>query len=221
MNNTMRVIFYFGVSIIFIGVIMWRFQVLEVENNREYATFPSYYKDNGMPVETLELKPKTLFLYKKISVTKNNNNQLIAKVNKADQTYFKKGQKVFFTQSDKVIGEVSFVSKKINFQDGLYTILIDSIDFDFQNHKNLIPVRIQYKAIDNILKLPVKALVPKDHKYYTWVLEDEKTYRREVKIRNHNQKYVEVISGLQSGDIVMTNGHRTILTTDKINQINK
>lgn len=223
MNRIGRTIVYSAAILFIIGLVTWRFGVLEDEKNAKKASFPSIYSEQGNPVELKEIKFTNLKLYRKASGVLRANNALVAKVGRLERSFLKTGQEIYEASSDNIIGKISNISNRVSLDDGLFIVNI-KLTKELSKEKlesKLYPIRIHYETAENILVLPINSLMPMNQKLYVWVSQGESAAMQEVKIGKYNQKFLEIKSGLNAGDKVLVNGHRTLINTDKLRVVTK
>jgi len=63
-------------------------------------------------------------------------------------------------------------------------------------------VRIHIDTLHDTLMIPVQAVTEVDKKFYVYVVQDRRVERREVTIGESNEQYVQILSGLQVGELV-------------------
>ncbi len=66
-------------------------------------------------------------------------------------------------------------------------------------------VEIIVEQLDDVLFVPVQSIFVEDDKHFVFVESGGKRRRRSVTIGEHNDEFIEVMSGLEEGDIVMLN----------------
>ena len=86
------------------------------------------------------------------------------------------------------------------------------VTFEFNNQGNILPgsfveVYLLSNEIPDVISIPQSALTEEQGLYFVYVRMDAECYRKqEVKLGTTNGKRVEILSGLKSGDIVVTKG---------------
>ncbi len=61
------------------------------------------------------------------------------------------------------------------------------------------------------LTVPVSAIVERDRETAVWLVKDKKAHLQYVTTGGKNEKHVEIVKGLQLGDLVVTRGHQDLL----------
>lgn len=74
-------------------------------------------------------------------------------------------------------------------------------------------------SLENLLVIPRSALVESLQNPFVYVLENERAVRKEIVISKDLGSYIEVSSGIDEGDIVITSGQINISEGTKINPI--
>lgn len=86
------------------------------------------------------------------------------------------------------------------------------VTFGFDNPGNITPgafaeVYLTSAPTDNVITVPLKAMIEEQGVYFVYVQTDEDAYvKREVKPGHDNGQDVHILSGLHSGEKVVTNG---------------
>ena len=86
------------------------------------------------------------------------------------------------------------------------------VTFEFNNQGNILPgsfveVYLLSNEIPDVISIPQSALTEEQGLYFVYVRMDAECYRKqEVKLGTTNGKRVEILSGLKSGDVVVTKG---------------
>lgn len=147
---------------------------------------------------------------------------------------------LIFTLPEKFISEIK-KGGKVNFQvessiEKQYQAEITAIDpyIDPQSRKfnvkarilssdnELLPGRfakiwLETTHSKDIIYIPEEAIVPEQDKHYVYIVSPKnKALKKEIQIGEYDEKEVEVISGLQSGDIVITSGHQKVQDGTKV-----
>ena len=69
---------------------------------------------------------------------------------------------------------------------------------------------------ERVLTIPKAALIREADKTYVFVVEEDRAYKREVQIGLESEERVEVISGIKSGDTVVTKGQAYLEDGDQV-----
>lgn len=80
-------------------------------------------------------------------------------------------------------------------------------------------VDFQRASLENLLLVPRSALVESLQNPYVYIVKNEKAVRKDIIIAKDLGNYVEVSSGLDEGDIVITSGQINITEGSKVNAI--
>jgi multidrug efflux pump subunit AcrA (membrane-fusion protein) len=83
-------------------------------------------------------------------------------------------------------------------------------------------VEIQVNELDDILVVPVQSIEVENDHYYTYMRNGSKLERREVKTGGFNDEFIEIKSGLNSGDqVALAIPKRSILDVPEPNPVGK
>ena len=124
---------------------------------------------------------------------------------------------------DKIfLGEVDFVSSRINADTRslLSRIKIDNTDLELISG-SLLEVSVKFN-LRNSLSVPDTSVMVEGDKSYVYKINDENIANKtEVKTGLRVNKNIEIISGLNKGDIVVAEGLKKVRPRGKIKPINK
>jgi RND family efflux transporter MFP subunit len=82
-------------------------------------------------------------------------------------------------------------------------------------------LKIVTSVYDSALVVPRKAIVSEANKDYVWIAKGEKAKRVEIKPGLRDEDGVQILSGVDEGDLVVTDGHASLKTDSKIKIIDK
>ena len=119
-------------------------------------------------------------------------------------------------------GEVDDVSSRINAETRslLTRIKIENENFELVPG-SLLEVTVKYNQ-RNSLSIPDTSILLEGNKAYVYkVSKDNIANRTEIKFRSRNNGNVEVISGLELGDLVVAEGLKKVIPRSKIKPIKK
>ncbi len=82
-------------------------------------------------------------------------------------------------------------------------------------------IDVEYKIFENVIKVPRKAVIYRQDRYLVFVVRDIKGNTgianwEYVTIGNQNDDEVEILSGVQEGDLVLIEGHQTLAHQSKV-----
>ena len=124
---------------------------------------------------------------------------------------------------DKIfLGEVDFVSSRINADTRslLSRIKVDNTDLELISG-SLLEVSVKFN-LRNSLSVPDTSVMVEGDKSYVYKINDENIANKtEVKTGLRVNKNIEIISGLNKGDIVVAEGLKKVRPRGKIKPINK
>ena len=66
-------------------------------------------------------------------------------------------------------------------------------------------VQIQVKYLKDVKAIPVSCVVEIGGKYYCWVKKDGEVEKRQLRLGDTNEKFVQVIDGVETGELVIRN----------------
>ena len=124
---------------------------------------------------------------------------------------------------DKIfLGEVDFVSSRINADTRslLSRIKIDNSDLELITG-SLLEVSVKFNLRNSLSVPDTSVMVEGDKSFVYKVNEENIAYKTEVKTGLRANKNIEIISGLNEGDIVVAEGLKKVRPKGKIKPINK
>jgi len=81
-------------------------------------------------------------------------------------------------------------------------------------------IRIVYDTRTDVLLVPKEAILAEDDESAVYVVRDSLAYRQIVETGYSNDEHMEVISGIEAGDIIITTGHNSLRDSSKVEVIN-
>jgi len=124
---------------------------------------------------------------------------------------------------DKIfLGEVDFVSSRINADTRslLSRIKIDNSDLELITG-SLLEVSVKFNLRNSLSVPDTSVMVEGDKSFVYKVNEENIAYKTEVKTGLRANKNIEIISGLNEGDIIVAEGLKKVRPSGKIKPINK
>ena len=161
-------------------------------------------------------------------ITLDDNSTIYSdiKIPESYSTYIKKGLPVEVTLSsfkDKTfLGEIDFVSSRINADT---RSLLSRIKVKNENLElisgSLLEVKVKFD-LRNSLSVPDTSVMIEGDASYVYKINDENTANKtEVKTGLRDDGSIEIISGLEDGDIIVAEGLKKVRPRGKIKPINK
>tara|TARA_B100001939_G_scaffold347561_1_gene369575 strand:+ start:3902 stop:4771 length:870 start_codon:yes stop_codon:yes gene_type:complete len=120
------------------------------------------------------------------------------------------------------LGEIDFVSSRINADTRslLSRIKIDNKDLDLISG-SLLEVTVKFN-LRNSLSVPDTSVMVEGDKSYVYLISQENIANKtQVKIGSRSDKSIEILSGLNEGDIIVAEGLKKVRPQGKIKPINK
>ena len=163
-----------------------------------------------------------------IIITLDDNSVIYSdiKIPENYSTYIKKGLPVdvkLASYKNKIFkGEVNFVSSRINADTRslLSRIKIDNKDLELISG-SLLEVAVKFN-LRNSLSVPDTSVMVEGDKSYVYKMTDENIVNKtEVKTGLRSNKTIEIISGLDEGDIIVAEGLKKVRPNGKIKPINQ
>ena len=81
-------------------------------------------------------------------------------------------------------------------------------------------IRIVYDTRTDVLLVPKEAILAEDDESAVYVVRDSLAYRQVVETGYSNDEHMEVISGIDAGDIIITTGQNSLRDSSKVEVIN-
>jgi membrane fusion protein (multidrug efflux system) len=119
--------------------------------------------------------------------------------------------------SDLLDAEIALISPVIDQGTGTVklTAYVDNPGFSIRPG-TFVRARVTAATHDSALTIPRRALLNEDDTHYVFVAESDTTSRIEVEAGITDGQFVEILSGLSPGDLVITIGHGGLKSGDKI-----
>ena len=161
-------------------------------------------------------------------VTLDDNSTIYSdiKIPENYSTFIKKGLPVKVKLSsfkEKIfIGEIDFISSRINADTRslLSRIKVENKELELISG-SLLEVSVGFN-LRNSLSVPDTSVMIEGDKSYVYKIDDSNTANKtEVKTGLRNDKNIEIVSGLNEGDIIVAEGLKKVIPRGKIKPINK
>ena len=81
-------------------------------------------------------------------------------------------------------------------------------------------IRIVYDTRADVLLVPKEAILAEDDESAVYVVRDSMAYRQVVETGYSNDAHMEIISGIEAGDVIITTGQNSLRDSSKVEVIN-
>ncbi len=81
-------------------------------------------------------------------------------------------------------------------------------------------IRIVYDTHADVLLVPKEAILAEDDESAVYVVRDSMAYRQVVETGYSNDAHMEIISGIEAGDVIITTGQNSLRDSSKVEVIN-
>jgi membrane fusion protein (multidrug efflux system) len=81
-------------------------------------------------------------------------------------------------------------------------------------------VRIVYDTRADVLLVPKEAILAEDDESAVYVVRDSMAFRKVVEVGYSDEAHIEVISGVDLGDVIITTGQNSLRDSSKVEIIN-
>lgn len=208
-------VIFFG----FIAAVLFRIEAVNTERSSMKNTFSGEWNEFGKPVVVEKIKKEDVSIIERMTVLKTGKDRLEAFVTGDIRRKLKVGQK-FNSENDKgVYGNITWIDKKVNLDNGLYKIKFKN-SIALKNHdKMLIPVDIEIKKYKNVLAIPIKALATEGQLAFVWKVNGENVERVPIRYEEKNSEKVIVRKGAQVGEKIVIKGQKSLVSGQKIRTI--
>ena len=123
---------------------------------------------------------------------------------------------------ETIVATVSRVSPVVDPQTGTFKITVEIIDEQRRIKPGMFGrIGVIYDVHDDALQIPRSAIIEDQGKASVFVVEDGHATRRLVETGYSNKGMVEIISGLQDGEQVVTVGQASLKQDSRVNVINQ
>jgi RND family efflux transporter MFP subunit len=104
-------------------------------------------------------------------------------------------------------GSVKLINPRVDVQTGTVKVTIEVFD-ETQNLKPgmFVEAKIVIGKKDNVLVIPRRAILFKQNKTYVFVMKQNQVSQREVTLGLTEEDHVEILSGLEQGEVIVTVG---------------
>jgi len=123
---------------------------------------------------------------------------------------------------ETIVATVSRVSPVVDPQTGTFKITVEIIDQQRRIKPGMFGrIGVIYDVHDDALQIPRSAIIEDQGKASVFVVEDDHAARRLVETGYSNKGMVEILSGLQDGEQVVTVGQASLKQDSRVNVINQ
>ena len=123
---------------------------------------------------------------------------------------------------ETIVATVSRVSPVVDPQTGTFKITVEIIDEQRRIKPGMFGrIGVIYDVHDDALQIPRSAIIEDQGKASVFVVEDDHAARRLVETGYSNKGMVEITSGLQDGEQVVTVGQASLKQDSRVNVINQ
>ncbi|NVJ48782.1 MAG: efflux RND transporter periplasmic adaptor subunit [Gammaproteobacteria bacterium] len=124
---------------------------------------------------------------------------------------------------DKVFaGQVLRISPVVDATSGTFKVTVEVNDPDSTLRSGMFGrVNVVYANHKDTLLVSKAALIAEEDKPTVFVVSGEKAEKQAVKLGFENSNYVEITSGLDQGDLVVTAGQNSLKNASKVNVLNR
>lgn len=125
-------------------------------------------------------------------------------------------------RGETIIAAVSRVSPVVDPQTGTFKITVEISDEKRRMKPGMFGrVSVIYDVHEDALQIPRSALVENEGAASVFIVDDDRALRRAVDTGYGNRGMIEIVSGLQEGDQVVTVGHGSLKQDSRVNVINR
>jgi len=192
------------------------------------------YKEKGFPITVKRIERlKDKMFVKDIAIIKKPNSALYESFISPDlikdihigsllaipNTIKVDGVETFIDNSAPYIsGKVMYIDKNINWQTGFYRIDIKLNEKP--QPSTFYTGKIVFKEISNVIAVPITYLQPVGDNYYAWIVKDNQSEQVDIKTGLCDGYACSIVSGLRSGDLVVTSDTKKLYDGMKVNITN-
>lgn len=118
-------------------------------------------------------------------------------------------------------GRVERISPVVDSQTGTFKVTVHVVQYgDILRPGMFGRIKILYEIRQNVLKIPRNAVIPEDNAQNVYVVKDSLSFKKQIQTGYVSGQNIEVISGLEDGEIVVTIGQGSLQDSSKVNIIN-
>ncbi len=200
----------------------WQKGVITERNSAELISVLNEWRNNGWPIETWEITKQPFLDIETVSLLKQNSREAIFVMPIERARNVRVGMKIMNPKTFEVIGEISRIPQRVNSSHGMKEIRV-GLSKASSNNKHIFETAWVVKSLNSELIIPIEAISYDKNKAFVWVLDQENNMpiQRKIDIAENNPWAYRVISGVASGDILITNGTANIERRSKVNPLHK
>lgn len=193
---------------------------LDLERTEIRAPISGYVSERKVKTGNLLNVNETLF-----KITSYNPLLAILHIPEHEMSKIKRGQQVLLqadaTPGKTFEGKVARISPVVNPQTGTFRTTVEVQD----DTGNLKPgmfsrIRVVYNTNHNTLLVPKEAILTEDVNKNLFVIRDNLAFKMPINTGFTNGNNVEILEGVQEGDLVVTIGHSSLRDSSLVEMIN-
>ena len=118
-------------------------------------------------------------------------------------------------------GAIKRISPIVDPTTGTFKVTIEVRDRSRQLKPGMFGrIRIVYDTRADVLLVPKEAILAEDDESAVYVVRDSMAYRQVVETGYSNDAHMEIISGIEAGDVIITTGQNSLRDSSKVEVIN-
>lgn len=204
------------ISIFIVGVIFVEAKKQDVRDDkaREVESVLSIINDNGLPIKTYEVKPRTFTQQYLLHLKPCGQRRACFYSSYAERELFRLGQSVQnHSKSSELKGEIVEIATQAEGGSGLYRVVV-SLN---QNIERDTLVEVLIAQEKNALVIPLESVVQVENLAQVYVYSEGEVKSRTIEIAQKSQGEILVKSGLTQGELIVVEG---ISQLDQFNRFN-
>lgn len=215
-----RVYIYGLMFVIGILLVLRQQNIVISERNQEKLNNFSEWQKKGKPVVVMNIQRQTVNVYSKITAVPVSEKEFESFVPLSIQRKLKTGQSFYIKgENRRVGGKILSVSDQIDMDTGLFHVAL-SLGSGVKTFTRTIIVYVNTDSIEDVFCVSNDVIDYQKDEYVLWIAENGKARLKMVTIQQRNGYGAIIASGLEEGDLLITEGFSQLFEGDQLNFLN-
>lgn len=217
-----KMVIYFALLLTLAAFIEGKKESVRKERIQKVESILSHLITNGVPVKVKRMEKGAFNIGLNVTLQKCSISQYCFYVSQKDLKGMKVGLSVYRPKSKKPIGSLSYVSRAPDISNGLYRVNVEVTEKNFREGRDgpYIVGEVHLKELSSTFTVPQVALIHESGQNYVWKISGNEASRVSVEIGSENSREVEILKGINEGDVIVVEGMSFLSKYEKFKIIN-
>ena len=212
----MRKFLYLGILIVLALAVRIRANILNHRSKAEILSLDSEWKKFGLPIDVAKISKGNINFHVKISGTLVSQWRIHAYVSRESWRRLKVEQRFSMHEEEGIKGFVESISNGLDVSNGLNKIVLKLYKQSNAKIGKILVVHVNTSFLKNVIRVNKDAIFKENNISYCWLLENNKVSKQKVITGIHNDKFIEIKSGLEIDKLVVVSGKEILANGDTV-----